>query len=269
MTIIDIHAHCFPDQIARRAVPQLEERAGVRTVLDGTLGALRSSMDRAGIDRAVLQHIATKPGQERAVNTWAASIVSERIACFGSIHPGTPDWRGELRRLADLGLPGVKFHPDYQDFFVDEARVFPIYEAICQLGLVVLFHAGLDIGLGEPVRCRPAGLRKVIEAFPEGRWVAAHMGGYQCWDEVEEDLLGREIFLDTSYTYHALGPERLGSLIRRHGARRILFGTDSPWMDQASAVAEIRGLGLTPAEEAAVLGGNAQALLEGEKPLRG
>lgn len=259
--IVDFHAHCFPDELAVRAVPRLEERAGITAVLDGTRGALLASMDRAGIGRAVAQHIATRPGQEPAVNTWAASIQDRRVVSFGSLHPDTPDWRGELRRLTDLGLPGVKFHPDYQDFSVDEPRIFPIYEAICAAGLIVLFHAGIDLAYGEPPRCRPAGLSKVSEAFPKGIWVAAHLGGYLHWDEVEEHLLGRPIYLDTSYCFADLGPARMIALLRGHGPERILFGTDSPWVEQRQAVEEISSLGLTPAEEAAILGGNAAGIL--------
>lgn len=259
--ILDFHAHCFPDAIACRAIPQLEEKTGLKTALDGTAASLFASMDRAGIDRAVVQQIATRPGQEPSINQWAAAIQSERMVSFGSFHPDSPGWREELRRLLDLGLPGVKFHPDYQSFFVDEPRMFPIYEALCAAGLIVLFHAGLDLGLGEPIHCRPAGLRKIVDAFPEGRWVAAHLGGYRCWDEVEEHLLGRPLFLDTSYCFADLGPERMAALIRGHGANRILFGTDSPWVDQRRAVVEIKSLGLSLAEEAAVLGGNGAALL--------
>lgn len=261
MMIIDFHAHCFPDDLAARAVSSLEGRAGIAAALDGTRGSLLASMDRAGIDRAVIQHIATRPGQEPVVNNWAASIQDDRVVSFGSIHPDTPDWRGELRRLTDLRLPGVKFHPEYQDFTVDEPRMFPLYEAICAAGLIVLFHAGIDLAYGEPPRCRPAGLSRIIEAFPKCRWVAAHLGGYLHWDAVEEHLLGRPIYLDTSYCYADLGKERMASLLRGHGAERILFGTDSPWVEQKKAVDEIKSLGLTPAEEAAILGGNAAGIL--------
>ena len=259
--IVDFHAHCFPDELAHRVMPAMEENAGVKAALDGTLGDLLGSMARAGIGLAVPQHIATKPGQERTINQWAAGIQGEKVLCFGTIHPGSPDWREEIKRLVDYGLKGVKFHGDFQDFYVDEPRMFPIYEALCAAGSIVLFHAGIDIARPHPCHCPPKRLRTVIDRFPEGRWVAAHLGGYLSWDEVEEHLLGHPLYLDTSYTYHQLGPERMRELIRGHGVERVLFGSDSPWADQAAAVEQIRSLGLTEEEERAVLGGNAERLL--------
>ncbi|MGE5528424.1 MAG: amidohydrolase family protein [Patescibacteria group bacterium] len=259
--ILDFHVHCFPDDLARRAVPAMAARAGIGTALDGTLGALAASMDRAGIDIAVVQPIATRPGQERSVNGWAVSIRSARILAFGSIHPATPDWRGEIARLKDLGLLGVKFHPDYQDFFVDDPAVFPLYEALCEAGLAILFHAGVDLGLPEPCHCTPARLRRAIDAFPGGRFIAAHLGGYLLWKEAREHLVGRPLYLDTSYCFHKLGAEDMREIILAHGTDRILFGSDSPWGDQGEAVAQIRGLGLAAADEEAILAGNAGRML--------
>ena len=63
---------------------------------------------------------------------------------FGSVHPSHPDALKELERIHALGIKGIKFHPDYQYFFVDEERMFPIYEKCGKLGLIVVFHAGWD-----------------------------------------------------------------------------------------------------------------------------
>ncbi|NPV53037.1 MAG: amidohydrolase [Firmicutes bacterium] len=262
--VIDFHTHCFPDKLARRAIAKLEESAGEKAYLDGTVSGLLRSMDRAGIDLSILQPVATRPGQERSINEWAWACTARapgRILSFGSIHPDSRDWRDEIRRIADYGLKGVKFHPDYQEFYVDEPRVFPVYEALCAEGLVILFHAGIDIGLPEPCHCPPERLRKVIQRLPEGKWVAAHMGGWRCWDEVEAGLVGQPLYFDTSYSYPWLGAARMRSLILAHGVDRILFGTDSPWADQAQAVAEIHDLGLPLEMEKTILGGNAAALL--------
>lgn len=269
--VIDFHAHCFPDEVARRAMPKLEEAAGVKPCLDGTLGELLKSMDKAQINLSVLQHIATRPGQEQTINKWASDIQGDRIISFGTIHPDSPNWREEIQHITDCGLKGVKFHPDYQGFYVGEARMFPIYEALCNESLIVLFHSGVDIGLPDPCHCRPSQLRTVVDRFPEGRWVAAHMGGWRYWGEVEAYLLGRPVYLDTSYSYSELGAARMKALIRAHGVNRILFGTDSPWADQTAAIAEIRSLGLTSEEERAIMGENACTLLNGgltnERPL--
>jgi predicted TIM-barrel fold metal-dependent hydrolase len=87
------------------------------------------------------------------------------------------------------------------------------------------------------------------------------MGGYECWDDVERYLVGRDLYFDTSYSLADLGPERMAALMRMHGIDRVLFATDSPWTDQASELAAIRALSLSDDEIAAVLGGNAARLL--------
>lgn len=259
--IIDFHTHCFPDRLAPRAMAVLSEQAGIVPFTDGTVADLKRSMDQAGIQISVLQNIATKPEQVVPINRWAAEIQDDRIVSFGTLHPEFADWKQEIAWMAANGIKGVKFHPDYQEFFVEESRLFPMYEALFAAGLVVLFHAGVDIGLPEPYHCRPAGLREVLDTFPGARIVAAHMGGYGFWDEVEIHLLGRDVFFDTSYSYADLGPAAMQRLIRGHGAGKILFGTDSPWYDQAEAVAEIGTLEVSAAEVGLILSENARKLL--------
>lgn len=55
-----------------------------------------------------------------------------------------PKTLDELDRIKALGLKGVKLHPDYQRFLVDDPRCIPIYEKISRLGLITVFHTGLD-----------------------------------------------------------------------------------------------------------------------------
>jgi predicted TIM-barrel fold metal-dependent hydrolase len=262
--IIDIHTHTFPDELAARAVAALSARAKIQPHADGTCAGLCASMRRAGIDYAVTMPVATKPSQVRAINAAAVEISRQypTLINFGALHPAQDDWAEEVERLAGDGIPGVKFHPDYQDFFVDEERMLPLYRALAAHGLIVLFHAGVDIGLPPPVHCPPDRLARVLDAVPELPIIAAHMGGYYCWEAVEQYLLGRDVYLDTSYSLADLGAERMARLIRTHGAQRILFGTDSPWTGQAAEIAGIRHLGLTIEEQQAILGENAARLLK-------
>ena len=187
--IIDMHSHCFPDGLAIRAIAALTEKAGIPAYTDGTVKNLKRSMNAADIGICVLQHIATKPEQTVNVNRWAAEIQDGSIISFGSIHPYFPDWKEEVKWLAGSGIKGVKFHPEYQDFYVDDLKVYPIYEALLEAGLIVLFHAGVDLGFSYPYHCTPSRLAKVHDSFPGLRIIAAHMGGYRYWDDVEKYLL--------------------------------------------------------------------------------
>jgi uncharacterized protein len=261
--IIDIHAHAFPNELASRAMKVLCANSGIHPCSNGTCEELRASMRDAGIDRSVIMPIATKPSQARSINEWAAITPQhyENLLCFGSLHPSQGDWHEEIDWLVVNAIPGVKFHPDYQEFFVDDPKLTPIYRALADAGLIVLFHAGVDIGLPPPVHCSPERLARVLDAAPEMTVIAAHMGGYQCWDDVERYLAGRKLYFDTSYSLTDLGPDRMTELIRAHGADQILFGTDSPWTDQSAEVSGIRALQLTDDEITAILGQNASRLL--------
>jgi len=261
--IIDIHTHAFPDELAQRAVTMLSEHANVPPHTDGTCEGLRASMKRAGIARSAIMPIATKPSQVRSINRWAAEVNSrfEDLLCFGTLHPAQEDWREEIERITADGIRGIKLHPDYQGFFVDDSAMIPIYRALSDAGLVLLMHAGVDIGLPPPVHCTPERLARVLDAVPDLVLIAAHMGGYKCWEEVERRLVGRALYFDTSYSMADLGEERMLHLIRAHGTDRILFGTDSPWTDQSAEVRVFCTLPLSQDELAAILGGNAARLL--------
>lgn len=261
--IIDIHTHAFPDELAPRALEVLTANCDVQPTTDGTCAGLRESMRRAGIDKSAIMPIATKPAQVRGINRWAAGInqANDGLICFGSLHPMQEDLREEIDRLVADGVPGVKFHADYQEFFVDEPSLTPMYRALADARLIVLFHAGVDIGLPPPVHCTPDRLARVLDAAPDMTVIAAHMGGYMCWEDVERYLVGRQLYFDTSYSLADLGADRMTALMNAHGADKVLFGTDAPWTDQLAEVEGIRALGLSDEEVAAVLGGNAERVL--------
>ena len=261
--LVDIHAHAFPDALAPRAMEVLSGNSGLQPSTDGTCSGLQISMNTAGIDLSVIAPIATKPSQVRGINAWAADVNSSNddLICFGTLHPDQDDWQPEIEQMVASGIKGVKVHPDYQLFYVDEPRLIPIYQAIAHAGLILLFHAGVDIGLAPPVHCTPDRLAKALDAVPELVVIAAHMGGYKCWDDVQRYLTGRDLYFDTSYSLADLGADAMASMIRAHGVERVMFGTDAPWTEQAAEVNGIRALDLTEKEIEAVLGGNAKRLL--------
>lgn len=259
--IIDFHVHCFTDELAAKAVPQLAKRANIPARVDGTIDDIKRSMKIAGVDKSVVLSIATKPTQTEKINAWTVSVQDDSIIAFGSVHPDSENWQEELLNLKKNHIKGIKLHPDYQSFFVDDEKLFPIYKLASELGLIVIFHAGIDIGLPEPYHATPQRLRKVIEAFPEGRFVAAHMGGFSYWDDVEKYLVGTNIYLDTSYGIRFMDAAQVRRIVDRHGYKKILFATDSPWGDQAEELEIIRSFSFDSEVEAAILGLNAMELL--------
>lgn len=260
--IIDIHTHIFPDALAERAVKQLTGRSGETAHISGTAAGLEESMRKNGIAVSVTQPVSTKPAQVPAVNGFAIELNSRpSLINFGTLYPDYEGNGAEIQRLKKAGIKGVKFHPDYQSFFVDEERMFPLYRKMADAGLIAFFHAGIDIGLPPPVHCTPDRLVRVLDRVPDLTIVAAHFGGFKMWDDVEKHLVGRNLWLDTSYTLAWLPVARFVNMARKHGVERILFGTDSPWADQGEEIRLHEESGLTEAELSAVFHDNAARLL--------
>lgn len=258
---MDFHVHAFPDAVAEKAVAALSQAYGMQPVVDGTITGLKRLMDRAGIQSAVIQPVATKPAQVESINNWAASIADQRIVAFGSIHPDCPDIAGEIDRVVALGLPGIKIQANWQGVFVDDPKMYAIYEA-AQGRLIVLFHAGAELVEFPEIKATPRRIANVIRDFPGLCAVAAHLGGYLMWDEVEDCLLGKNIYFDTSACYpHQLPDDRFLSMIRRHGVEKVLFATDLPLNDPVAEIARLESIGLTDHELSLVFSGNAHRLL--------
>jgi predicted TIM-barrel fold metal-dependent hydrolase len=260
--VVDFHTHAFPDALAARAIAHLERQGGVRAALDGTIAGLTASMDRAGIAAAVVCSIATAPAQFGPILRWSSAIAGPRLLPFPSVHPAAADPAAEVRQIAAAGCRGVKLHPEYQGFHVDDPALEPLYRALEQAHLVALFHAGNDIGFPDSDRAAPRRFLAVHRAFPALKIVAAHLGGYRRWEEVAAHLLGSGVWLDTSYAIGHVAPGLLREILLGHPPDRLLFGTDSPWVDQTEELARVRALGLPPALTDRILGGAARELLQ-------
>ncbi|MFO7459280.1 MAG: amidohydrolase family protein, partial [Desulfatiglandales bacterium] len=149
------------------------------------------SMDKAGIDLSVVCCVATRPETVPAIHQWLENIRNSRIVPFATMHPDLTTSIEDVKELKKRGFKGFKVHPDYQEFFVDEKRMYPFYQAAQTEGMIVLFHAGLDRGLPDPIHSTPERLGKVHRDFPSLRMVVAHMGGEAVFDETDRRVLRR------------------------------------------------------------------------------
>lgn len=260
--ITDFHTHAFADALAPRAIHALEaEAVGIKARLDGRVSSLLDSMDCAGIRRSVLCSIATRPEQFDPILAWSSQIASDRLIPFPSVHPRDPLAIERIRRIRAAGFLGVKLHPYYQDFFLDEDAAFPLYEEIAAQRLILICHTGFDIAFPRVRRCDPARIAAVIKMFPAMRFVATHLGAWKDWDEVRRHLLGLPILMDIAFALESLPPDEARKLLMSHPAEYLLFGTDSPWQDQREALARVRAVGLDAERERAMLETNADRLL--------
>lgn len=262
--IIDFHTHIFPDKIAAKTIAALENAAKIKAATDGTLNGLIKSMSENKVDFSVIQPVVTKPEQFDSINEFAAKVNREyqgKLISFGGIHPDCADYKQKLEHIRELGLRGIKLHPDYQGVMIDDARYMNIIEYADALGLIILTHAGIDIGLPDPVHCPPERTRRVLDQLKPQKFVLAHYGGWQQWDEVCECLAGTDAYLDTAFTFDYIAQEQFLKILNRHGSDKILFATDSPWSDMGAGIRAVNALPLSQEIKTAILGGNAKRLL--------
>ena len=245
--VVDFHTHAFPDALADRAIGVLQEQGGIKAHRDGRISSLLASMDDAGIERSVVCSIATKESQFDSIFAWSKKIRSERIEPFPSFHPRDPHYARRIERIRGDGFAGIKFHPYYQDFTIDDETFFPLYESCARSHLLVVFHTGFDFAFPFVDRAGPGRVARIARKFPEMRIVTTHMGGWKQWEEVERVLLGGAVFMEISFSLEFVERDRARRILLGHPPDRILFGTDSPWTDQAETMERLRAL--VPGEE--------------------
>ncbi|MBR7136950.1 MAG: amidohydrolase family protein [Clostridia bacterium] len=246
--IIDFHTHCFPDALAERALGKLSAIGGIPTYTNGTVADTVRALDDAGIDRAVICNIATNDRQTTNVNNFAiATHAHPRLYALGSVNPTSSEdfIDTELTRLHAAGIKGIKIHPDYMGVEIDDARFDPIFARAAELGLFVITHAGWDFISPDKIHATPTAIARVLEKHPRLNLVAAHFGGNRQWDDVEELLIGRRVWLDLSLTeMFSLDPAQYRRMILAHSSDHLLFGSDLPWCDPAKALGYLSNLDL-------------------------
>lgn len=264
--IIDAHCHVWPDHLAPRVLAN--RPAGLDPRHDGTLDGLCRAMDAAGIDRAMTLAIANQPQHVARTNEFIGSVDRSRFIPFGTVHPVLSD-EDNLKYLMDNGIPGVKLHPLFQDLSLGDPRVVDLVRALADAGIVVITHAGAG---GDPAandRGAPAHVKALLDAVPSLVLIACHYGGYHRLAEASSTVVGSRAYLETSWppSVSELDAGLVRDIIARHGADRVVFGSDWPMTDQGAEIAAIRDLDLPVDQEQAVLGGTLAALLDVQRRL--
>ncbi len=265
--VIDFHTHIFPEKIAAKTIAYLEQKAHIKAFGEGTEEGLVKSMEAAGVDVSVVLPVVTRPEQFHTINEFAVKLNEKyrnrqkRLWSFGGIHPDSADYKKELRTIKRLGLLGIKLHPDYQDTRFDDIKYMRILDYASELGLVSVVHAGVDVGFPDDVRCTPKRICRVLDEVAPENLVLAHYGSFNMWEEVDKILAGRDVYLDTAFTAGQIEDETFLNILKKHGADKILFATDSPWSGQKETLAFLRGLAMDKKELQKILGQNAKKLI--------
>lgn len=258
--IVDCHMHVWPDRIAQAM--QAQRPAGMPLRFDGTLSGLLRTMDEAGIDKGLALGVGIKASTVARTNEFIGSVPRDRLVPMGTVHPEL-SVDENVTSLKDNGIVGVKLHPLFQNLSLDDPRVHDILAALAQEGMPVVTHVGAGEDEAANQRGAPKLLRQLADALPDLTLIACHYGGYHRLDEAEEHVVGSRVTLETSWppTMAELDPERVVAIIRRHGADRVVYGSDWPMADPSAEMAAIRALPLTPEEIDGILGDNLARLL--------
>ena len=264
MKIIDVHTHFFPDNIGPATIKMLAEKAQIKAWGTGTAASLREYMKLDGITLSVNAPVATKKEQVQSINRRMAGFnkTSGDIIGFGAMHPlyreiGNP--AEEIEFLAENGIKGIKLHPEYQTFYPDDPSMKEIYEACARNNIIILFHAGVDFAYPDLVHATPKRLLEVTK-ITGLKLIFAHTGSYQMWEEVYELLAGKDVYFDTAYSSE-IGAGIMKKIISKHGADKMLFGSDFPWMRAKQVIDMLEALGLDNDTKEKLYYRNAEKLL--------
>ncbi|MBR3144903.1 MAG: amidohydrolase [Clostridia bacterium] len=226
--LYDAHCHIYPHKILPRAVLATGDFYLEKPYHDGTVEQLISAGEKAGIDRFIVQSVATTPHQVKSINEFIADEVnkrSDKLIGLGTIHPESEDMRADIMHLKNLGLHGIKIHPDIQHFAVDCKGFEEAYDICEELGLPVLMHTGdKRYDFSNPNRLSP-----LLKRRPGLIVIGAHLGGWSLWETAVRYLYDFEnLYVDTSSALCYIEKEKALEVIRTYGADRVLFGTDYP-----------------------------------------
>ncbi len=261
MEIINCHCHVYPDKICQKATKGTGDFYSIPMKYDGSVSKCIEEGAKVGVTHSIINSVATTPKQVSSINRFIAQEVELHPDIFtglGTLHPQSDDLKRDIKELVDLGLKGVKLHPEIQGFSLWDERCHEIYKLCLEYNLPILLHTGdnrYDFS-------NPDILSKVLKAYPDLTIIGAHLGGYTVWEDAVKVLPKRydNFYIDCSSSLMFLTPERATEIIREYGADHVLWGTDYPMWGYEEEMERFSLLGLTDGEREQIFCKNAQKL---------
>lgn len=259
MPVVDAHAHIYPDKIAKRATQSIGEFYHISMQNStGSVAQLLAAKDDSSLTHFIVHSVATAPKNVETINTFIASqcAMHPEFIGFMAMHQDYLSLEKEIERAIDLGLCGMKLHPDTQQVNIDDPRLMDIYEII-QGRIPLILHMGdYRYDYSHPRR-----LKKVLHAFPDLVVNAAHFGAWSTY-EIGYDVLHEEnLFVDASSSMFMLGTRRFTELTRMWGTDRVMFGSDYPMWKPAEELRKFIECGFSEAELENMLWHNAERFI--------
>ena len=212
-------------------------------------------MDEHGIDYGVV-FPCRAPAPDNQAHALRARAANPRLIPFAWINPNFGSAAvEEVRALAGEGLiRGVKLHPLLHAFFPNREPTVGFVQAVAELNLPVLIHSG------HAPFSLPGQIGALAQRVPSATIIMDHMGlnlGY-VEDAIDVAEACPNIILGTTaMPFHLL----IREAVERIGSGRVVFGSDAPYIHPGPEMLRVRVAGLSPQDEAAVLGGTMAKLL--------
>lgn len=260
--VVNTHCHIYPKKIASKAVESIGNFYNLNMALDGTVEGLVQDGEKIGTVHYLVHSVATSPKQVKSINEFIFSEIKDHpdlFTGFGALHPDSDDIEEDVNYLVNLGLKGIKLHPDFQQFALNEERSFKLAEVVDNHNLPMLIHCG-DYRYNYS---NTKELKELLESFPNLTVIGAHFAGWSIWEESTKEFAGNfdNLFVDVSSSLYGLSPETANELIHAYGVDKVLFGTDFPMWDSVSEIERFKKIGLSEKEEYKILYENAAKLL--------
>lgn len=262
MEIIDAHAHIYPEKIAAKATDTIGVFYDIKMEMPaGTAEQLIKDGSKAGITRYVVHSVATTAHQVRSINEFIRRECESHPEFIGFITLHQDLSEEEIAAEIDFALKnnlkGIKLHPDFQKFNIDDESAERFYRA-AEGKLPILLHMGDD----RYEFSKPARLVKMAKKYPRVNFIAAHFGGYRCWSDAPLYKGLDNVYFDTCSSLPFISTEKARELIDMFGADKFFFGTDFPMWDAVGELERFNQIPMTDAEREMILSGNVKKLLK-------
>jgi predicted TIM-barrel fold metal-dependent hydrolase len=222
---------------------------------DAPMAAYLRRARAAGIDKTIV--IAPLHGDYQVANAQVARIVAhhpQRLIGFTFVH--TRRDAGRIFRMVKYAAVRWRF----RGIKVHGFEAMPTRE-VCETARAFRLPILVDIV------SRPEVVDMFASQYPDVNFIIAHLGSFtddwKAHQQVAYQLARYpNVYADTSGVRQF---DYILEALKRGGPRKLLFGSDGPWLHPGLELHKIRLLGLPREEEKLILGGNALRLL---KPAR-
>lgn len=183
---------------------------------------------------------------------------------FGTVNPALPDWEEDLRRCAEVHhMRGIRLHPNYHGYQLDDPRFGKLLAAAAKAKLVVQIAVRMeDPRTQHPlvrvpdVDCTP--LVELLPNHPQAKVVLIN-GLSHVRQDLADKLAAAGAWFDIAMLEGVAGIERVLATIP---IERLLFGSHAPFYVWDSAPLKLRESALAGVQREAIATANARRLLE-------